>query len=202
VIVVGLIGPIAAGKSVVSETLAECGAATIKADDVSRELLAPGSEHLDAVVRAFGERFLEADGRLKRGELAELIFRDAHAREKLNRLLHPAMVERMREKIDALRRSGEAAVAVVEAANLVEMGGLELVDRVVMVTAPRGERLRRLMERDGLSRREAEQRLRLHEEMQIEETRADYLVDASGNEQDTRRSAGRLWRQLAQEARG
>jgi dephospho-CoA kinase len=153
-------------------------------------------------VRAFGERFLEADGRLKRGELAELIFRDAHAREKLNRLLHPAMVERMREKIDALRRSGEAAVAVVEAANLVEMGGLELVDRVVMVTAPRGERLRRLMERDGLSRREAEQRLRLHEEMEIEETRADYLVDASGNEQDTRRSAGRLWRQLAQEARG
>jgi dephospho-CoA kinase len=202
VIVVGLIGPIAAGKSVVSETLAECGAATIKADDVSRELLAPGREHLDAVVRAFGERFLEADGRLKRGELAELIFRDAHAREKLNRLLHPAMVERMREKIDALRRSGEAAVAVVEAANLVEMGGLELVDRVVMVTAPRGERLRRLMERDGLSRREAEQRLRLHEEMEIEETRADYLVDASGNEQDTRRSAGRLWRQLAQEARG
>lgn len=201
-IVVGLIGPIAGGKSVVLETLAECGAATIKADDISRELLVPGSEHLDAVARAFGERLLEADGRLKRGELAALIFKDVRAREKLNRLLHPAMVARMREKISALRCSREAPVAVIEAANLVEMGGLALTDRVVMVTAPSDERLRRLMQRDDLSRSEAEGRLRVHEEMQIEETRADYVLDTSGDERDTQTRAERLWRQLVQEATG
>ena len=64
-IVVGLLGPIAGGKSVVLETLARCGAATIRADDISRELLAPGTEHLHAVIEAFGEGFLEADGSLK-----------------------------------------------------------------------------------------------------------------------------------------
>jgi len=177
--VVGLIGPIAGGKSVILETLARCGAATIKADDISRELLVPGSRHLEAVVNAFGRQFLGPDGELKRKALGAAIFEDARARRKLNRLLHPAMVARMRERLEELEEQGRS-VAVIEAANLVEMGGLELVDRVVMVTAPREERLRRLMARDGISRSQAERVVRVHEEMGIEETEADYTMETSG----------------------
>jgi dephospho-CoA kinase len=199
VIVVGLLGPIAGGKSVVLETLARCGAATIRADDISRELLAPGTEHLHAVIEAFGEGFLEADGSLRRAELAALIFRDAGAREKLNRLVHPAMVERMGQEINDLRRGGQFPVAVIEAANLAEMGGLRLVDRVLLVTAPRAERVRRLMQRDGLTRSEAEARLRVHEEMGIEEAEADYVIETSGTADDTRAKAERLWRRLVRE---
>jgi len=197
--VVGLIGPIAGGKSVILETLARCGAATIKADDISRELLVPGSRHLEAVVNAFGRQFLGPDGELKRKALGAAIFEDARARRKLNRLLHPAMVARMRERLEELEEQGRS-VAVIEAANLVEMGGLELVDRVVMVTAPREERLRRLMARDGISRSQAERVVRVHEEMGIEETEADYTMETSGKEEETRRKAELLWRKLVEES--
>ncbi len=196
---VGLIGPIAGGKSVILETLARCGAATIKADDISRELLVPGSRHLEAVVNAFGRQFLGPDGELKRKALGAAIFEDARARRKLNRLLHPAMVARMRERLEELEEQGRS-VAVIEAANLVEMGGLELVDRVVMVTAPREERLRRLMARDGISRSQAERVVRVHEEMGIEETEADYTMETSGKEEETRRKAELLWRKLVEES--
>jgi len=195
---VGLIGPIASGKSVVLESLARCGAATIRADEVSRELLRPGSEHLEAVIEAFGGEFLAADGSLLRGKLGELIFRDAGAREKLNRLVHPAMVADMRKRIEQCAQEG-ASVVVVEAANLVEMGGRGLVDRLVMVTAPREERVRRLMARDGLSRPEAEQRVRVHEQMGIEEPVADYVIETSGSETDTEKRAERLWRELVKD---
>jgi len=197
VIAVGLIGPIAGGKSVVLETLARCGAAIIKADDISRELLAPGSEHLEAVIEAFGREFLGPDGELRRRELGAAIFEDAGARRKLNRLLHPGMVARMRERLQELEEEGRSVV-VIEAANLVEMGGLELVERVVMVTAPREERLRRLRARDGLSQAEAERAVRVQEEMGIEETEADYVVETSGDEGDTEMKAERLWQELVQ----
>ena len=196
--VVGLIGPIAVGKSVVLEALEDCGAATVRADEVSRELLAPGTERLDAVTETFGTQFLTPDGSLRRRKLGDLIFTDAGARAKLERLMHPAMVARMRERIEELAQVG-APLVVVEAANLVEMGGLDLVDCVVKVTAPREDRVRRLMARDGLGREEAEHRVRVHEEMGIGEAAADYVLDAGGKEGDTRRKGERLWRELVQE---
>ncbi len=196
-IVIGVIGPIAAGKSVVIDELGRLGAATICADEVSRELLVPGSDLLERVITAFGELYRGEVGGLDRAKLGALVFADDGARRRLERIVHPAMVERIAERIAELRGEGAPAVAV-EAANLVEMGALPLVDVTVMVSAPEELRLQRLMARDGLSRDEAGRRMALHERLGIEQYPADCRIDAGGDESTTRREVQRLWRELVQ----
>ncbi|MGC9320356.1 MAG: dephospho-CoA kinase, partial [Armatimonadota bacterium] len=168
-VVVGIIGPIASGKSVVADELERLGAAVIRADEVSRELLQPGSELLAEVIEEFGDEFLTDDGSLDRPALGAAVVEDDEARRRLERIVHPAMVRRVAEVLEETRTAGGAPVAVIEAANLVEMGALPLVDVTVMVTAPREERIRRLMLRDGMGRARAERFVNLHERMRIGE---------------------------------
>ena len=135
-LVVGLIGPIAAGKSVVLDELERLGALGVRADDVSRELLAPGSELLERVIAQFGEQYRGDDGGLDRRALGKLVFADPAARERLEGVIHPAMVARMTELIEKDRaRGGGPEVMVIEAANLPQMGGVGLADVIVQVTA-------------------------------------------------------------------
>lgn len=199
-VVIGLIGPVAAGKSVVLAEMARLGAATIRADDVSRELLAPGQPLLAAVTEEFGARYLRPDGSLDRRMLGQLVFSDGEARARLERIMHPAMVARMAELIEAERRRPcPPPAVVVEAANLVPMGGLGLVDVTVMVTADRETRVRRLMARDGISRADAERLVRLHEKLGIEDFAADYVLVTDGDERATRAAVQRLWTALVQD---
>lgn len=194
---IGLIGPVAAGKSLVLAEMARLGAVTIRADDVSRELLAPGEPLLDAVLAEFGAEYRRPEGSLDRRALGQLVFSDEEARARLEGILHPAMVARMAEMIAAARaRACPPPAVVVEAANLVPMGGLELADRTVMVTADRETRVQRLMARDGSTRAEAEALVRLHEALGLEAYAADYVVSNEGDERATRAAAQRLWRTL------
>lgn len=196
-VVIGVIGPIAAGKSVVMDEFARLGAATIRADEVSRELLAPGADLLERIIGEFGESFRQEVGGLDRAKLGALVFADDRARRRLEGILHPAMVERMGERIEQSRREGARAVAV-EAANLVEMGALGLVDVTVMVSAPEKVRLERLMARDGLSAEDARRRMALHRRLEIDRHPTDYRIDASGDEGESREQVQRLWRELVQ----
>jgi len=193
--VIGVIGPIAAGKTVVMDELSRLGAATIRADEVSRELLEPGSDLLDEVIADFGESFRKEDSGLDRAKLGALVFEDDAARRRLERITHPAMVRRIAEKIEQMRATGVPAIAV-EAANLIEMGARPLVDITVMVDAPADVRLERLMRRDGLSRAEAKARLELHRRLGIAGHAADFRIDTSGDEQATRQQVQRLWRDI------
>ncbi|NLO05092.1 MAG: dephospho-CoA kinase [candidate division WS1 bacterium] len=195
--VIGIIGPIASGKSVVIDELKRLGAAIVLADEVSRELLRPGNPLLEAVFREFGARFRRDDGTLDRRGLGAEIAGDDEARERLERLMHPAMVARMAEMIASLRDDGVPFVAL-EAANLVPMGGLALVDMTLLVDAPRAERIRRLMERDGMSRERAESFVRLHERLGIGGFPATYRLITSGDRGTTREKVQRLWCELVQ----
>lgn len=193
--VIGVIGPIAAGKSVVMDELSRLGAATIRADEVSRELLATGSPLVGKVIEEFGDSFRKKDFGLDRAKLGAVVFADDDARRRLERIVHPAMVRRIAEKVERMRKDDVPAIAV-EAANLIEMGADALVDVTVMVHAPEEVRLHRLMERDGLSRSEALKRLELHRRLGIEKHPADFRIDTSRNEQYTRRQVQRLWREV------
>ncbi|MGD9494841.1 MAG: dephospho-CoA kinase [Armatimonadota bacterium] len=197
VVVIGLLGPIAGGKSVVMAEWARLGAVTVRADDISRQLLAPGSDLLAAVSGQFGEQFLRPDGSLDRRALANLVFRDPVALGRLEAIVHPAMVRHMAELVAQEReRERPAPAFVIEAANLVPMGALKLVDTTVLVTAPREVRIQRLMARDGVTRDYAEALVGVQENMGLEQFRADYTIDAGGDERATREAAQRLWSEL------
>lgn len=151
---VALTGGIASGKSLVADTFARLGAPVVDADVIAREVVAPGSEGLAAVVDAFGGGVLAADGTLDRARLRRYVFRDDDARRRLEGILHPLIRRRMEERLDEHAASGAPyAIAVIPL--LVETGQCGAFDRVLVVDAPTDVQIERVMERDGISEAEA-----------------------------------------------
>ncbi len=196
-IVLGVAGPLASGKSTVLEMLQELGAATLRADDISRELLQPGQPVLEQVRAAFGDEYITPAGKLARKKLAELIFADTQARQRLNRIMHPPMVARLREILDEYRHANTPPpIVAIEAAVLHQMGLDQIVDKVLLVTASQQTRIRRLCQRDGLSDRQAQRRVELHDELGLGQVEADYIIDTNGELAQTRQQVTDLWAQL------
>ncbi len=197
-VVLGVVGPAAGGKSTVLAQFRALGAATIRADDVSRELLAPGSELTRRVIEAFGQQYLRPDGSLDRSALADLIFRDDAARRRLEGIVHPPMVRRIAELIEQARTSGAPLVAV-EAANLYQMGARRLVDKVLLVTADPAERLRRLTELMGMPVERARALIDLHRRLGIDNPPHDFVIDTTAGKEAAREQVRELWAQLVSE---
>jgi len=194
-LVIGLVGAIGAGKTEVLRLMGELGARTVAADELSRELLAPGQRALARLRDAFGDAYFDAPGHLNRKALGNLIFRDEAARLRLDAIVHPLMVELLTQRLEQWRLAG-VAVAVVESAVLEEMGARPLVDKVVRVEAADGARLTRLRERDGLSEEEAQQRLQAHARLTLGGTAADLLLLNDGALGKLRQQVEQLWRVL------
>jgi len=192
----GLTGSIAVGKSFVLDALRELGARTIDADQVARECVEPGTPGLAGVVREYGEGVLNADGSLDRAKLGAIVFGDEAKREKLNSLLHPFIIARQDEIIQRWEQETPDAIAIIDAALMIESGGYKRFDKLIVVHCQPEIQLQRLMKRNNLSRDEAE--LRVKSQMPQEEKMkyADYLIDTSGEFENTRTQVEALWRKL------
>jgi dephospho-CoA kinase len=193
---VGLTGGLASGKSFVGQTLAELGCHLIKADQLGHELLLPGAEAYASVVREFGEVVLDAGGTVNRRRLAAEVFDKPERLEKLNRLLHPLVFRREEEMLAEFQASDPNGIAVVEAAILIETGSYKRFDKIVVAVCSREQQIERAIDR-GLSRHEA--LARLARQMPLEEKRryADFLVDTSGEKEDTARQVREVYSRLA-----
>lgn len=179
--VYGLTGNIGSGKSTVARMLRELGAFTLDADEVAREIVSPGEPALAEIVAGFGGEILRDDGTLDRGALAEVVFADERARERLNRITHPRILERIKERISA--RDDEQQMVFVEA-SLIDRksGGLnDLIDGLVVVTCPGELRERRVAERDGLSPEEIRRRMDSQVSEAEKTSQADFLIENSSD---------------------
>jgi dephospho-CoA kinase len=195
IVLFGLTGGVASGKSTVASRFRERGLPVIDADALARKLVEPGSEGLAAVVEAFGAGVLTPDGALDRKALAACVFGDAAQRERLNQLLHPRVRRLTRREADRLEREGEP-LACYEAALLVENGLERELRPLVVVAAPVELQLVRLMRRDGLSESEARQRLGAQLPLERKIAVADHLVDSSGTLEQTRGRADVVLEQI------
>ncbi|MCP3176776.1 dephospho-CoA kinase [Desulfuromonas sp. KJ2020] len=178
--VVGVTGGIATGKSAVVEQFRQLGAAVISADELAREIVRPGEEALAQLVARFGQDILQADGTLDRKALAEIIFADPAARQDLNQITHPAIARLAAARFASLQRQGEALV-IYEAPLLFEAGAESRVDRVLVVTAPAEVQRRRLMARDGLDDQAAQARITAQMPLADKVRRADFVVENAGS---------------------
>jgi dephospho-CoA kinase len=196
---VGLTGSIAVGKSFVLDVLRELGARTIDADQIARECVEPGGPGLTAVVNEFGHGVLNADGSLDRAKLGAIVFSDEAKREKLNSILHPFIIARQDEIMRHWEDETPNAIAIIDAALMIESGGFKRFDKLVVVHCPPEIQIQRLMKRNRLTREEAE--LRVKSQMPQEEKMkyADYLIDTSGEYANTRRQVQALWEKLQTE---
>src|SRR6266446_10829666 len=156
---VGLTGSIAVGKSFVLGVLAELGCRVLDADVTARQVVAPGTPGLKAVVEAFGSEVLRGDGTLDRARLGEIVFAGEAKRKTLNSILHPFIIAAQDDRIRTWQRETPDGVAVVEAALMIESGGYQRFDKLIVVHCRPEVQLQRLMRRNKLSREEAEQRM-------------------------------------------
>jgi dephospho-CoA kinase len=193
---VGLTGGLASGKSFVAEALAGFGCRLIRADELGHQVLAPQGESYEAVIREFGRGILKEDGSIDRRGLAAVVFGNPERLEWLNGLVHPAVIARE----EALMRQYEAedprGIAVVEAAILIETGSYKRFHRLVLAVCPERLQLERAMARDGAS--EAEARRRLERQMPLRDKLryADYVIDTSGEKEDTLRQTRAVYESL------
>jgi dephospho-CoA kinase len=182
---VGLTGGLASGKSFVGRTLADLGCHLIRADDLGHQVLAPGGEACNAVIAEFGDGILSPDGTIDRKRLATVVFDSPDKLAVLNGIVHPAVIRREDQWAAEIERSDPNAIAVVEAAILIETGSYRRFDRLILVVCTEEQQIERAMHRDGWTRAEAESRLR--RQMPLEEKRkyADFVIDTSGTKEST-----------------
>ncbi len=192
---VGLTGGLASGKSFVGRALAELGCHLIQADELGHEVLKPGGEAYAPVVAEFGAEILDADGAINRRKLGKLVFEDPERLERLNALVHPAVIRREEELMAELAARDPHGIVVVEAAILIENGSYRRFDRIVLAVCRPEQQIERAVER-GATREEALARLR--RQMPLEEKRkyAHYVIDTSGSREETLRQVRQLYESL------
>jgi dephospho-CoA kinase len=210
---VGLTGGIASGKSVVGEMLVGLGAYLVQADRIAYSLMQPGEAVYNEVVRHFGREILNPDGSINRGKLAEVAFgsgrngegeRAASRIQELNRIVHPVVLRSQDEWMQETGRQDPHAVAIVEAALLLEAGAGERFDRLVVVTCNAEQRAARFAARQKVdletARKEVERRMtaQLPDEEKIKA--ADFVIDNSGALERTREQTKKIWHDLHAEA--
>ena len=194
---VGLTGGIGAGKGEVARRLAAYGAVVIDADQVARDVVAPGMPGLDEIVKAFGAGVLRPDGSLDREKLGEMVFADDALRGQLNAIVHPLVGERMRE----IDEAAAAADVVVHEIPLLAEGGLAAAfDVVVVVDAPPEVQVERLVSLRGMTRQHALARMSAQASREERLAVATFVVDNSGSLEDLDGRVAALWDELSRRA--
>lgn len=184
---VGLTGSIAVGKSYVSGVFAELGCAMIDADIVARRVVEPHSEGLRRVVATFGDEVLRPDGALDRPALGAIVFRDAEKRHQLNAILHPLIVAAQDELLRRAEETDPHGIAVVDAALMIESGSHRRFAQLIVVWCRPEVQLARLMNREGLTREEAERRIGAQMPQEEKKSFADLTIDTSEGYESARR---------------
>ena len=181
-ITIGLTGNISSGKSTVSRFLAGIGATIIDADEISRNIVRPGSPALKEIVAYFGGGVLAPDGNLDRKRLGAMVFANPEAMEVLNGITHPRILEAISEekKRNALATKGSNSLLVIDAPLLIETGLHKEVDEVWVVAIEPAEQIRRLMKRDKISEDEARKRIDSQMPQQEKIKLAHVIIDNNG----------------------
>jgi len=192
-LLVGLTGGIASGKSTVSAMLAERGAEVIDADHIARQVVMPGTPAWCKIRDHFGPGVLHPDGQLDRQALADIVFADKSKLALLNEITHPAIFARIADRLEA--HHGQDVVVVLDAALLIEAGLAEGVDVVVVVHSPREIQVERLAAK-GVGATDARNRIASQLEPEKRLASADIVIDNSGSLEDLGRQVDKLWEDL------
>jgi dephospho-CoA kinase len=199
VLSVALTGNIAAGKSAVAQLFRRWGATLLDADEIVREVQAPGGAVMRRIAERFGDAVVLPDGRLDRAALRRIVMADAEAREALERIVHPAVYARRAELAAAAEARGDRIV-VSDIPLLFETGHAENFDAVVLVDAAEPVRLRRLVERRGLTEAEARAMIRAQMPASAKRSGSDYVIDNDADLATLERAASEVWRALVARA--
>jgi dephospho-CoA kinase len=189
---IALTGNVASGKSTVASLFAQWGAEIIDADQLVREVQAPGTPVLLAIARRFGTNVLKPDGSLDRAQLRSQVLADPQALADLNQLVHPAVLKLREARVAALREAG-AKIVVTDIPLLFEVANPDAFDAVVLVDAPVDLRRQRLFERSGLPAREADRLIAAQMPSEMKRSRATFVIDNDADLATLEARAREVW---------
>jgi dephospho-CoA kinase len=203
---IGLTGGIAAGKSLVSRMFVDLGAHCIDADTIAHDLMRPGEKVYDEVVRSFGNEILNPDKTVNRAKVAELAFDKRRPRiYELNRIMHPEVIERYQSWMEEIRGREPEAIAILEAALVLEAGLRRRFDRIVVVTCKPQQRIERWAQRFSLdaetAKAEVTRRMMAQAPDEAKIQAADYVIDNSGSIDETRKQVQKVFDALLPQAK-
>jgi dephospho-CoA kinase len=198
-LLIGLTGNIASGKSEVARMLAERGATLIDADVLAREAVEPETQALRDIVKRWGKDVLNTDGSLDRVALRQIVFADQNELDALNRIVHPG-VTRLRDREIALAKERGDQIVVCVIPLLFERNLVEEFDAIVLVDAPRPLRLERLVSTRGLEETDAMNMIASQMPAELKRARADYVIENTGSLDDLERDVDALWSSLQRNA--
>jgi dephospho-CoA kinase len=191
-IIIGLTGPIAAGKDTVAKIFARHKAYVIDADEIGHKILAPQSKAWHGVVKIFGSKILNRGGIVNRKKLGKIVFSDKKALRNLNAITHPEIKKAI---LDEIKNVKDKKVIVVNAAILKEMKLVPIVDKVVVVMAKDGIRMKRLIKK-GRSLADAKARMKVQAGTSEYRKIADIVIVNNGNKAELKKVIQKLWANL------
>lgn len=177
---VGLTGGLATGKSLVGDALVNLGCHLLQADQVGHAVLAPDGEAYAAVIAQFGTGIVDPGGVINRKRLAEIVFGDPAQLTRLNALVHPAVFARQEAWFAEIAAREPKAVAIVEAAIMVETGSFRRYDRIILTVCREVQQIARAMARDGLTEVQVRERIARQLPESEKRKKANYVIDTSG----------------------
>lgn len=195
-LIVGLTGGIASGKSSVGKIMAKLGAKIVDADLLARVVVEPGRPAFAAIVERFGEVVIASDGILDREKLRDIVFNDKSALNDLNNITHPEVFKEILREIENYRNSDSNELLVLDIPLLYEAGAVAIVDAVVVVYVDRETQIERLIERDKFSRSDAENRIDKQMDLEEKKRRADFVIDNCGSFDDLESEVNSIFGEL------
>ena len=194
-IIIGLTGGIASGKSTISETLTEMGSAVIDTDKLGHELLKHHGAAWDKLLIAFGDDILASNSDIDRKKLGKIVFNNPQFLQQLDSIMHPLIYQMVTDKIEYFRKQ-KVHVVVIEAALLLEVGWGELADEIWVTISPESTVLERLMNRDNITHEQAIARISSQIPPQERIVQADVVIDTSGTISQVKAKVKELWHNL------
>ena len=195
-ILVGLTGGVATGKSTVAKMFKRCGAIVIDADKLAREVVEPGKPAWHAIVNTFGSQVVRPDRSLDRHVLGAMVFRNRSKLRRLERIIHPRVAREQQRLVRRIAKRKPRAVVIYEVPLLFEVGVDKRVDKIIVVTADRDTQIGRLKKRNGLSRAEAIRRIRSQMPLAKKIQQADHVLNGTLPRPSLRRQVGQLLKSL------
>lgn len=199
-LIVGLTGGIASGKSTISAIFKEAGAIIIDADLIARQVVAPGLPAWRSIKAVFGDRVLGPDGAINRVVLGEMVFNDRQLRKQLEGIIHPQVRIRIDYAVDRLRRSDAHAVVIQDIPLLLEAGMTDGLSEIIVVYTTMEIQLKRLMKRDNLKMDAARKRINAQMPLAEKRRRATLVIDNSGDLSATEMQTLKIYENLAERA--
>ena len=200
-LLIGLTGGIASGKTTVSNMFVKLGAHLIDADVIARDVVKPDKPAWKEIVSAFGESVLDDKKEIIREKLAAAIFNSPEKRKQLEAITHPRIIEEENRLINEIRKNNKPGIIILDAALLIEAGHHNRVDKLIVVYLNKNTQIKRLRKRDSLSFADAKKRLDSQMSLDEKVNLANYVIDNGKSPDEVEKQVSQIYKKLIMEHR-